>query len=158
MRTRIVSGGQTGADRGGLDAAIALGLPHGGWCPRGRRAEDGKIPGRYKLRETGSAEYPERTELNMKESDGTVLFSRGPLEGGSAFTANLARKHQKPLLHIDLGKVGALEAEQILLSWLSENEVAVLNVAGSRENKAPGIQRLVMEIVAHAMRRRHEGS
>lgn len=152
-RPRIVSGGQTGADRGGLDAAIELGLPHGGWCPRGRRAEDGKTPRRYRLRETRTTRYAERTELNVKESDGTVLFFRGPLKGGSALTARLARKYRKPLLRIDLSAVGRLEAERRLRAWLIDNHIAILNVAGSRESEAPGIQRAVADIVTRAMRK-----
>lgn len=150
---RIVSGGQTGADRGGLDAAIELDVPHGGWCPRGRLAEDGVVPGRYKLRETKSAEYRDRTERNVKGADGTVVFSRGPLEGGSALTVNLARKYKKPLLHLDLSSSNEREAEDALVAWLIDNSVAILNVAGSRESKARGIQVAVMKIVSRAMRR-----
>lgn len=150
---RIVSGGQTGADRGGLDAAIALGLAHGGWCPRGKRAEDGEIPSHYELRETRSSDYRERTELNVKEADGTVLFSKEPLADGSALTANLARQYCKPLLHIDLEAVEKNEAEERLTAWLLDCRIAVLNVAGSRESKSPGIQYVVMMIVSRAIRR-----
>lgn len=154
---KVVSGGQTGADRGGLDAAIGLGLRHGGWCPKGRRSEDGRIPERYKLRETRSPKYRERTERNVRGSQGTVIFTRGPLEGGSALTADLARKYRKPLVHIDLAVVAEREAEDRLVTWLIDNGVAILNVAGSRESKARGLYRSVMRIVGRALRRAHMG-
>ncbi|MCC6355238.1 MAG: putative molybdenum carrier protein [Verrucomicrobiae bacterium] len=90
---KIVSGGQTGADRAALDAAIALGIPHGGWCPKGRRAEDGRIPGRYRLAETPGANYLQRTEWNVRDSDGTVLFTLGKAAtGGSRKTIEIARR------------------------------------------------------------------
>lgn len=98
----IVSGGQTGADRGGLDAAIQSAVPHKGWCPKGRKSEDGGIPAHYLLTETTSADYRVRTEANVKDSDATVIFTRGDLEGGSLLTAQMARKRTKPWLHVDL--------------------------------------------------------
>jgi hypothetical protein len=100
--TCIVSGGQTGADRGGLDAAIALQIDHGGWCPAGRRAEDGPIPSLYGLRETLSSNYAVRTQLNVRDSDGTVVFTLGAACRGSALTIECARKLSRPVLHIDL--------------------------------------------------------
>lgn len=136
---KIVSGGQTGADRGALDAAIALGIAHGGWCPRGRRAEDGIIPAHYDLRETSSARYEVRTEQNVIDSDGTLVISRGPLSGGSALTVRLAQRHQKPLLCINLA-VSTLPGAVILIhEWLSSHSICVLNVAGPRESNCPGI-------------------
>ena len=93
---KIVSGGQTGADRAALDWAIAHGIPHGGWCPRGRKAEDGRIDGRYQLQETPSSSYTLRTERNVHDSDGTVVFSvAAVLTGGSMKTVRLARKHRE---------------------------------------------------------------
>ena len=98
---RIISGGQTGADRAALDWAIAHGVPHGGWCPKGRKAEDGPIDARYKLVETTSSDYLQRTEWNVRDSDGTVVFSIATmLTGGSKKTVDLARKHRKPVLHL----------------------------------------------------------
>src|SRR2546428_7239726 len=100
MIEKIISGGQTGADRAALDFAIARGIPHGGWCPRGRLAEDGVISDRYQLTETPSANSAQRTEGNVRDSDGTVIFSIGPkLTGGSKQTAEFARQHRKPCLH-----------------------------------------------------------
>src|ERR1035438_289986 len=100
-RVKIVSGGQTGADRAALNFAIEHGIQHGGWCPRGRRAEDGTIDPRYKLQETPSSGYVQRTEWNVRDSDGTVVFSIAPiLTGGSKKTVFLAHKHHKPVIHI----------------------------------------------------------
>jgi hypothetical protein len=137
--TRIVSGGQTGADRGGLDAAIELGIEHGGWCPRGRRAEDGRIPERYHLRETETADYSARTERNVVDSDGTVLLTRGAPTGGSKLTADLAARHGKPLLHLDLAALDDDAAAATLRDWLAREHIATLNVAGTRESGCPGL-------------------
>ncbi len=144
---KIVSGGQTGADRAALDAAIDSGVPHGGWCPRGRRAEDGAIPEKYALKEATSTRYDQRTELNVQGSDGTVVFAHGRPTGGSALTVKLAKAHGKPLLELDLERLTEDEATERLWRWMIDNGVAVLNVAGSRESKAPGIGRTVQRIV-----------
>ena len=142
---RIVSGGQTGGDRGGLDAAIWYKLPHGGWCPKGRRAEDGVIPARYQLQETKSKDYLARTEANVVDSDATLIFSYGDLEGGSLKTAEFAKKHGKPWLHVDLSKSNRQQAVDAVVQWLKSSCPAecVLNVAGSRESKSPGIRGVV---------------
>jgi hypothetical protein len=95
MITQLVSGGQTGADQGALDAAIALKIPHGGWCPKGRKCEHGVIPAKYSLRETESPAYEERTEWNVRDSDGTVVLTFGNPTGGSALTIVLAKKYRK---------------------------------------------------------------
>ena len=134
---RIVSGGQTGVDRGALDAAIELGIAHGGWCPNGRLAEDGRIPDRYELAETESPDYAVRTEKNVLEGDATLIVCRGPLSGGTALTQRLAEAHGRPHLVVDLSE----EAEPAAIRrWLDEHEVEVLNVAGPRESQSPGIQ------------------
>src|SRR3989442_2721366 len=98
----IVSGGQTGVDRAALDTALALGLPCGGWCPRGRRAEDGPLPTRYPLRETPSSSYPERTVWNVRDSDGTLILHRGRLSGGTALTLRLVSRHGRHSLAVVL--------------------------------------------------------
>jgi hypothetical protein len=133
---KIVSGGQSGVDRAALDAAIAFGIPHGGWCPRGRLAEDGPIPERYALQETATADYRERTERNVLDSDATLIFHLGRVQGGTLLTRRLARRHGKPCLAIDLAKPD--EAESVY-RWLRDNRVEVLNVAGPRESQSPGI-------------------
>src|SRR5437870_10377236 len=96
MLTKIISGGQTGVDRAALDVALELGLPCGGWCPRGRRAEDGPIPERYPLQEMKSPAYPPRTARNVRDSDGTVILTRGQPDRGTALTIELAERYRKP--------------------------------------------------------------
>lgn len=148
---RIVSGGQTGADRGGLDAAIELGLAHGGWCPRGRRAEDGAIPDCYALQETDDDTYESRTERNVIESDATVLLTYGAPSGGSALTAELARRHRRPLLALDLAAVDEPAAAARLRAWLAEHAVDTLNVAGSRASKSPELAAAVRRVLCAAL-------
>lgn len=137
MGLKLVSGGQTGVDRAALDAALAAGLPVGGWCPRGRRAEDGIIPSRYPLMETPSRRYAQRTAWNVRDSDGTLILSRGPLRGGTRLTAQLARGTHKPLLLVDLAQTTDWAPA---LAWLRAHRIQVLNLAGPRESAAPGIQ------------------
>ena len=149
---RIVSGGQTGVDRGALDAAIAVGVDHGGWCPKGRLAEDGRIPARYRLRETDSPAYPQRTERNVVDSDGTLILYRRPLQGGTELTRRLARRHRKPCLLVDLTR--EFDARRVV-AWIRRHRIQVLNVAGPRESSAPGIAReteLVLATVLHVIR------
>lgn len=134
----IISGGQTGVDRAALDLAIEMGIPHGGWCPRGRLAEDGPIPSRYQLQETESAEYWVRTERNVLDSDATLILCRGKPSGGTDLTIRLAQKRRRPCLAVDLA---AKPSAQEVHRWLESNEVAVLNVAGPRESQNPGIGR-----------------
>src|SRR5213080_1459301 len=99
--SKIVSGGQTGVDRAALDVALELGIPCGGWCPIGRRAEDGVIPDRYPLRQAPSANYADRTALNVRDSDGTLILARGPLRGGTALTKTFAERYGRPYLVVD---------------------------------------------------------
>jgi hypothetical protein len=149
---RVISGGQTGADRGGLDAAIELGIPHGGSCPRGRLAEDGAIPARYALRETASADAAERTRRNVEDADATVLFTRGAPSGGSALTSEIAAARARPLLAIDLAQVDPAGAAEEVRRFLDARRVGTLNVAGSRESLAPGIGAEVRGILLAALR------
>ena len=136
MFTKIVSGGQTGVDRAALDVALELGLPCGGWCPRGRRAEDGPIDPRYPLTETPWDSYPQRTEWNVRDSDGTLILTRGAPDGGTALTVELARRYGRPHRVIDLAAPpDAAEVQP----WAREHQVRILNVAGPRESSCPGI-------------------
>ena len=135
---RVVSGGQTGVDRAALDAAIACGIPIGGWCPRGRLAEDGFVPHRYPLIETPSRKYPQRTMWNVRDSDGTLVIITGALEGGSAFTVRHATALARPHLVIDL-EVRLYDAPDLALEFIGATRIAVLNVAGPRESSRPGI-------------------
>jgi hypothetical protein len=136
---RIISGGQTGVDRAALDAAIACGVPHAGWCPRGRRAEDGPIAAAYNLRETESPQYHVRTRLNVLDADGTLILHRGPLTGGTELTRKVAHAQRRPLLSVDLGAVPAEVALASIRAWLAEHRIRTLNVAGPRESACPGI-------------------
>lgn len=131
----INSGGQTGADRAGLDWAIDHGLRHGGFCPKGRRSEDGKIPNKYQLTEIDSHYYTTRTELNVKSSDATIIFTlESFLEGGSKQTAQFAENSGKPWLHVHPHM--NIEA---LKTFIEFYECDRINIAGRRESKAPGI-------------------
>ncbi len=152
---RIISGGQTGADRAALDAARALRIAHGGWCPKGRRAEDGIIPGRYDLQETMSANSAVRTRRNVRDADGTVLFTRGEPTGGSQLTAKVARELCKPLLHLDVAFIQdhSDAARYELNEWIGQHGIRVLNVAGSRESECPGIHATVFDFLTKAFKR-----
>lgn len=146
MLTKIISGGQTGADQAALDVAIKLNIPHGGWIPKGRKTEDGILPEKYHLQEMPTSSYPKRTEKNILDSDGILIFSRGKLTGGSALTRKLAKLHQKPWLHIDLDKVKETETGSMITGWIHRNDIQVLNVADPRESKNPGIHDIVSKI------------
>jgi hypothetical protein len=142
---RIVSGGQTGADRAALDFAIAHGIPHGGWCPRGRLAEDGALERCYELKETPEEEYPQRTEWNVRDADGTVIFSIAPeLTGGSKLTAELAAELGKPCLHLSEVRDGPNAAAR-LRAFASDHAIRVLNIAGPRASNEPAVAKFVIE-------------
>jgi hypothetical protein len=145
---KIISGGQTGVDRAALDVAIALGIPHGGWCPRGRLAEDGRIPARYELRETDSPGYPVRTEQNVLDADATLIVCRGEPAGGTALTRLLAERQGRPCLVVDLDNPPEWP---IVRRWLQEHGVKVLNIAGPRESQAPGIAEQAREFLRHCL-------
>ena len=132
----ILSGGQTGVDRAALDAALAHGVPHGGWCPRGRRAEDGRIPERYRLRETSSADYAERTRRNASTSDATLLLARGPLLGGTALTLEILQELERPHLLADPDR---LDGARAVADWVAARAFQTLNVAGPRASTDPGV-------------------
>ena len=147
MLNKIISGGQTGADRAALDFAIKRKIPHGGWVPKGRLAEDGPLPKKYKLTEMPTDSYQDRTEQNVIDSDGTVIISHGKLSGGSAYTQKMAKKHNRLCLHIDLNERDILPAVLEILNWLNANGIKVLNVAGPRASKDPKIYKVVKEIL-----------
>lgn len=136
---RIVSGGQTGVDRGALDFAISRGIEHGGWVPRGRRAEDGSVPLAYSLKETRTSRYAERTRNNVLDSDGTLIICEGRPSGGTAFTRSVALAAGKPLLVVDISRTITADAVKAIGLWIAENAVSILNVAGPRESQRPGI-------------------
>jgi len=125
MLSKIISGGQTGADRAALDCAIAHGMAHGGAIPAGRKAEDGPLPARYEMRELSSPHYQERTAQNVNDGDGTLIVSHGALSGGSAFTRTVAQRLGKPMLHLDLAKYryrdGTLSIDRLALGQQDYN-------------------------------------
>ncbi len=148
----IVSGGQTGADRAALDFAIRSGLDHDGWCPLGRLAEDGPLPPQYRLRETPSARYAERTEWNVRDSDATVAFTlTAALAGGTKLTTELAAGMGKPLLHLCAETTGPLEAAVILRQFIGEHKITRLNVAGPRASQEPAIDAYVNAVLTAAL-------
>ena len=138
MIEKIISGGQTGVDRAALDVAIDLHIPHGGWCPAGRKAEDGRLDDHYQLIELDSAEYVDRTGKNVEDSDGTLILNREILEGGTALTLAFGRNSGKPVLIIDLDTPPEPDT---IRRWLVSNNINYCNVAGPRESKRPGIYR-----------------
>lgn len=148
----IHSGAQTGADTGGLDAAIELGLQHGGFVPRGRRTEDGPVPDRYNVVELPTVDYRDRTVRNIKSADGTALFVYGaqPTTPGSRLTAAACRAAGKPLLIIDL-RLDEARAAASVRRFVTQHGIGTLNVAGSRESKCPGISDAVRRILVRAL-------
>ncbi|MBN1546966.1 MAG: hypothetical protein JW902_09925 [Syntrophaceae bacterium] len=148
MLTKIVSGGQTGADIAALDFAMQHNISHGGWIPRGRLTEAGRLPDRYCLKEMPKRSYAERTEQNILDSDGTLIVSHGKLTGGSLLTRQYAKRLKRPWLHIDLDRYADVsDAADQVSRWLEEHAIRVLNVAGPRASKDPFIYRSVMQLL-----------
>ena len=139
MLKKIISGGQTGVELAALDVAINFGIDHGGWIPKGRRTETGKLSDKYMLKEMPTSSYPKKTEQNIIDSDGTLIISHGKLTGGSLLTSLMAREHKKELLHIDLEINRGFSAAQLIQAWIVLNNIKVLNVAGPRASEDPYI-------------------
>ena len=149
IRLRIVSGGQTGVDRAALDAAMARGVSVGGWCPAGRWAESGPIPARYPLRETRTADPAERTRLNVRDSDGTLVLAPAGVGGGTALTVALARELGCPVLVVPPRP----DVVDDILAWLQTHEIRTLNVAGPRASEAPGVYASSLAVVGAVLDR-----
>jgi hypothetical protein len=148
---KIVAGGQTGVDRAALEWALINGVPHGGWCPKGRKAEDGVIPPEFRLRETGSDNYSIRTRRNVRDSGGTVIFSEhAELAGGTQETAEFAKEIGKPLLHL-VSSRGINEAATQLNAFLREHRIVVLNIAGPRASEEPNAGSFVKAVLSQAL-------
>jgi hypothetical protein len=146
---RVISGGQTGADRAALDWGLTRSIPIGGWIPHGRWAEDGMIPDRYEgLVETESDDPAIRTAANVRDSDATLIVSHGPLLGGSLLTLREAERQGRPVLHVDLGRVSVEEGARLVRGWLRQVNPATLNVAGPRaseDEEIAGATRAILE-------------
>ncbi len=153
MIARIISGGQTGVDRAALDATLEAEFPSGGWCPKGRTAEDGPIPDRYPVVESDSPEYADRTERNVFDSEGTLILTRGEPTGGTAYTIACAEAHGRPYLLLDYD----INADpDMVVEWAETYEIEVLNVAGPRESTLPGVYedtlRFLRDVIARIVR------
>lgn len=135
----LISGGQTGADRAALDWAIANGIPHGGWCPSDRMAEDGSIDTRYQLTPLETGSYRQRTKRNVQDSDGTLILNIGELSEGTRATVIFAQKLGKPHRVIQLDSLELAREIGEIAGWLCKHGISTLNVAGPRESKRPGI-------------------
>jgi hypothetical protein len=148
MLKKIISGGQTGVDRGALDAALDENFFCGGWCPQGRRCEDGTLPLSYPLIETDSFDYEVRTEFNVRDSDATLIITDVSPSGGTALTLKFAEEYEKPYLLVYLNEDKKVEK---VFNWINEHKIEILNVAGPRESKSPGVYKqskdLVREII-----------
>ena len=144
--SKIVSGGQTGVDRAGLDVALSLAYPIGGWCPKGRIAEDGVIDQQYPLQETPRSDYYQRTEWNVRDSDGTLIICWGPPTGGTGYTMEHAKKLGRPFFIFDL-KQPQPEQQKNFAIWVAQHNIRTLNIAGPRENPAQTIYPAAKEIL-----------
>lgn len=144
---KIISGGQAGVDRAALDFAIKNHIPHGGWVPKGRIAEDGIIPEKYDVHETPSKDHKRRTELNVAHSDGTLIISYGELTGRSVLTQSFAEKHKKPCLSINLNSKPAPQASIDITRWIKQYKIEILNIAGPRASRDPDVYDATMEVL-----------
>lgn len=138
--------------RATLDTSIKIGIDHGGYIPKGRKTEDGVLPEKYQLEEMPTASYPKRTEKNTLDSDGTLILSCGKLTGGLALTRKLAKKHEKPWVHVDLDKLSLLDAVKIIKAWIDRHDIEILNVAGPRASKSPSIYAETVNILERVMK------
>ena len=150
--SKLVSGGQTGVDRGALDAALSAGFPCGGWCPPGRAAEDGPIPARYPVTEMPSGGYRERTKRNVAESDATLVIYFDLLHGGTEQTVLDCVEHRKPYKLIDAAEIAPARAAELAAQFIARAGVSVLNVAGPRASHAPEAHRYTAEAIARLLR------
>lgn len=148
---KIVSGGQTGVDRGALDAALGAGFACGGWCPAGRKAEDGPIPDRYPVIEMPGASYEQRTRRNVMDSDGTLILHFGEITGGTLKTLRLCKHLKKPVLTVDAATMSPGLAAEKLCEFLRRENIETLNVAGPRTSGAPEAHAYAQQTIASTL-------
>lgn len=132
----ILSGGQTGVDRAAMDQAMEAGLLCTGWCPKGRKSEDGTIPERYPLVETPSEDYDVRNERNVLDADGVIVVVDGAPDAGTRLTIELAYRHEKPFYLLDLQQP---LMPDIVAHWVRKFRIQIVNIAGPRESHSPGM-------------------
>jgi hypothetical protein len=152
MLSKIISGGQTGADRAALDAGIGMGFPVGGSCPMGRMAEDGPIGNEYKLVEIGGG-YRQRTRKNVEDSTGTAIFYQSVLQGGTEQTVVFCIKAGKPYKLIDIDLVDSQIATKVIVEFIEINKISILNVAGPRQSSCPAIYSYVKDVISSVIKK-----
>jgi hypothetical protein len=149
---KIVSGGQTGVDRGALDAALELGFPCGGWCPAGRKAEDGVIEARYPVVELQGAKYLERTVQNIVDSDGTLVLYFDYLQGGTEQTVAHCIRRRRPYKLVDGAELSARDGARLAAGFVARHDVGMLNVAGPRQSKEPRAHAYAYAVISTLLR------
>ena len=150
---KIVSGGQTGVDQGALAAALEAGTACGGWCPQGRESEEGPIAPMYPVVELAGAGYRQRTLRNVLDSDGTAILYNGDLEGGTRLTRRYCEEHDRCFVLIDAANLSRSEAVAVLMNFVTDNKLRVLNVAGPRASKWPEAFGYAKTLVTAALER-----
>jgi hypothetical protein len=150
MLKKIISGGQTGADRAALDVALTANFPCGGYCPKGRKAEDGPINNKYPMTEIEGG-YDERTEQNVIHSDGTAIFCEAEPTGGTLLTIDLCKRVNKSHLQIEMATGDTFSAAQEVEKFVNENQIQVLNVAGPRASECQSAYSYVERTLGHIL-------
>lgn len=150
MLTKIISGGQIGAEQAALDTAMKLGIAHGGWIQKGRRTQSWTLPEKYHLQEMNTASHKKRIEQNVIDSDGTLIISYGTLSGGSAYCRQMALEYQRPLLHVDLMQLDPGQAAKLIHSWIGLHHIKTLNVSGPLSSEDARIYTATLEVLQNA--------
>jgi Circularly permutated YpsA SLOG family len=149
---KIITGGQTGVDRGALDAALEAHFPCGGSCPAERVAEDGAVPARYPLMPLTEGGYRERTLQNVLDSDGTVVIFARVLSGGTLLTRDFCEQYAKPYLVIDASLQTESDAAIEIANFIRKHGIGVLNVAGARASEWPQAHQFAYQAVFEVLR------